>query len=130
LSYTLFFPRTIFNVVIMPTISFTELYVVEFQKHGLPHAHILLTVATEDKPTCPEDVDRIISAKIFYQTTDPLAYDITIRFMIHGSCVSCFIDGKCSKYYPKRFCNQIPIDGHNFSQCRRRRTPQQVVVNG
>jgi len=34
-------------------VSFTEVYVVEFQKRGLPHAHILLTVTSEDKPVCP-----------------------------------------------------------------------------
>ena len=48
--------------------SFTEVYVVEFQKRGLLHAHILLTVAPEDKPICLEDVDRLISAEILDQT--------------------------------------------------------------
>ena len=109
---------------------FTEVYVVEFQKRGLPHAHILLTVASEDKPICPEDVDRLISAEIPDQTTDPLAYETVTKFMVHGPCVSCLIDGKCSKLYPKRFCNQTTFDEHGFSLYRRRRNLQSVVVNG
>jgi len=72
--------------------SFTEVYVVEFQKRGLPHAHLVLTVAMEDKPFCPEDVDRLISAKILDQTIDPLAYDTITKFMVHGPCVSLLID--------------------------------------
>jgi len=81
--------------------SFTEVYVVEFQKRGLPHAHILLTVAPEDKPVCPEDVDRLISAEVPNQTTDPLAHETVTKFMVHGPCVSCLVEGKCSKLYPK-----------------------------
>jgi len=54
--------------MLMLIASFTEVYVVEFQKRGLLHAHILLTVAPEDKPICLEDVDRLISAEILDQT--------------------------------------------------------------
>ena len=57
----------------MPTVSFIELHVVKFQKCGLPHAHILLTATMKDKPACPEDVDRLISAEIPDQTMDLLA---------------------------------------------------------
>jgi len=68
-------PQNIFNALIVPIVSFIEIYVVEFQKCGLPHAHILLTVATKDKPAYLEDVDRLISVKIHDQIMDPLAYD-------------------------------------------------------
>jgi len=84
----------------------------------------------EDKPACSEDVDRLISAEIPNQSTDPLAYDTITRFVTHGPCVSCFIDEKCSKCYPKRLCNQTAFDEHGFTQYQRRRTPQKVVVNG
>ena len=39
-------------------------YVVEFQKRGLPHAHFLLIMNGRYKLTCPEQYDRIISAEI------------------------------------------------------------------
>ena len=72
---SLFYLINTFIVLITSTLYFAEVYVVEFQKRGLPHAHILLTVAPEDKPTCLKDVDRLISAEIPDQATYPLAYD-------------------------------------------------------
>ena len=44
--------------------------------------------------------------------------------------MSCLIDGKCSKTYPKRFSNQTTFDEHGFAQHRRRLTSQRVVANG
>src|SRR5262249_34988738 len=32
-----------------------HVHVIEFQKRGLPHAHILMILAPEDKPETPED---------------------------------------------------------------------------
>ena len=39
-----------------------NIHVIEFQKRGLPHAHILLILALEDKLNSPEDYDRCASA--------------------------------------------------------------------
>ena len=39
------------------------MYTMEYQKRGLPHAHILLWVAPETKVK-PEDIDLVISAEI------------------------------------------------------------------
>jgi len=75
LSNIVFYLTNTFNVLITHNLSFTEVYVVEFHKRGLPHAHILITVAPEDKPTCPENVDRLISVEIPNQDMDPLVYD-------------------------------------------------------
>ena len=87
------FSQYIIKSLIISAVSFIEVYAAEFQKGGFPYAHILLTVVMEDKPACPEDVDRLISVKILDQTTNPIAYDIVTRFMILGPCVSCLIDG-------------------------------------
>ncbi len=40
------------------------IYVVEFQKHGLPHAHILIFFIEGYKPHTVEDVDRMMSAEL------------------------------------------------------------------
>jgi len=40
------------------------LFLIEFQKRGLPHAHILIHFAPEDKPCTPADIDSIISAQL------------------------------------------------------------------
>ena len=42
--------------------SVAHTYVVEFQKRGLPHAHILLILAEVDKPTTPSQIDALICA--------------------------------------------------------------------
>lgn len=40
------------------------MYTIEFQKRGLPHAHILLFMAPGNKFPKTEDIDKIISAEI------------------------------------------------------------------
>ena len=42
----------------------TRLYVVEFQKRGLPQARILLILAPEDKPRSADDYDEIVCAQL------------------------------------------------------------------
>ena len=40
--------------------TIAHLYVIEFQKRGLPHAHILLFFHPEDRPRTTDDVDKHI----------------------------------------------------------------------
>ena len=42
----------------------TNICIIEFQKRGLPHAHIVIWLHDEDKPVNIEDIDKIISAEI------------------------------------------------------------------
>ena len=42
----------------------TYVYVVEFQKCGLPHAHFLLIMQNKYKLMCPEQYGLLISAEI------------------------------------------------------------------
>ncbi len=46
------------------------IYVIEFQKRGLPHAHILIFFAKDYKPHTVEDVDRMISAEFLNPETN------------------------------------------------------------
>ena len=39
-------------------------WTIEFQKRGLPHAHILLVVRSEDKPRTPDGASRVVSAEL------------------------------------------------------------------
>ena len=54
----------------------TYVYVVEFQKRGLPHAHILLILAPEDKIYTVEKYDSIVSAEIPDSILYSFAYEI------------------------------------------------------
>jgi hypothetical protein len=80
------------------------IYVVEFQKRGLPHAHILIFFTKECKPHTVEDVDRMISAKHSNSETNKLAHETVARCMMHGPCgvafpnAMCMEEDKCKKY--------------------------------
>jgi hypothetical protein len=50
--------RQIFGVVV------AYIYVIEFQKRDLPHAHIVIFSRDEDKPRTREIIDQLISAEI------------------------------------------------------------------
>ena len=86
-----------------------HVYTIEFQNRGLPHAHILVILADEDKPRDPSQYDTILSAEIPDRLDNPRLYNIVKRCMIHGSCglakriAPCMRDGNCSKKYPKEF---------------------------
>jgi hypothetical protein len=87
------------------------IYTIEFQKRGLPHAHILLILAPEDKFNSTDDVDAVISAEIPDKETNPMLYETISRDMLHGPCdptfkdTRCMEDGKCKKRFPNKFSN-------------------------
>lgn len=62
------------------------MYTIEFQKRGLPHAHILLWLEEEWKAITPTEIDDIISAEIPCKEQDPVAYKIVTEQMLHGPC--------------------------------------------
>jgi hypothetical protein len=79
------------------------IYVVEFQKRGLLHVHILIFFIEDYKPHTVEDVDCIISAKLLNSKTNKLAHETVARCMMHGPCGAafpnalCMEEGKCKK---------------------------------
>ncbi|UYV64563.1 hypothetical protein LAZ67_3001189, partial [Cordylochernes scorpioides] len=62
-------------------------HVIEFQKRGLPHAHILIILAAEAKYNTEADIDRIVSAEIPDKEKFPVLFGIVTKHMIHGPCV-------------------------------------------
>jgi len=95
-----------------------HIHVVEFQKRGLPHAHNLLIVDPDDKPSAPEFIDTVVSAEIPDPIVFPALHKIIVSSMLHGPCgvqnmsSQCMKDGKCSKKFPKAFMEHttIPLD--------------------
>ena len=61
-------------------------FVVEFQKRGLPHAHILLIVRSEDKPCTPTMIDELVYAEIPDPEQHPHLYKLVENHMVHGPC--------------------------------------------
>jgi hypothetical protein len=85
------------------------IYVFEFQKHGLSHAHILIFFVEDYKPHIVEDVNCMISAEFSNPKINRLAHETVVRCMMHGPCgaafpnAPCMEDGKCKKQYPCKF---------------------------
>ena len=92
-----------------------HIYVIEWQKRGLPHAHILLCLEESDKIKTIEQVDAIVSAEIPDKTIHKLAYETVTTCLMHGPCgpsflnAPCIIEGKCSKHFPKSSCQTTLI---------------------
>jgi hypothetical protein len=63
-----------------------HVYVLEFQKRGLPHAHFLLIMEQRYKLTCPEQYDRLICVELLDMVKYPLLYKMVIKHMMHGPC--------------------------------------------
>ena len=86
-----------------------RVYSIEFQKRGLPHMHLLLSLYPRDRPRTPADVDCIIRASWPDSEQEPQLFDIVKCCMVHGPCGSafphapCMREGKCSKGFPKPF---------------------------
>ena len=63
-----------------------NIHVIEFQKKGLPHAHILIVLDKLNKPHTPDDVDSMICAEIPNKDKYPDLYDTVVSCMLHGPC--------------------------------------------
>ncbi|KAK9740632.1 hypothetical protein RND81_03G049700 [Saponaria officinalis] len=72
-------------------------YVVEFQKRGLPHAHFLIILKPEFRLKCPEDYDKFISAEIPPEGEAHLRKSV-LRHMMHGPCGPLNTECPCMKH--------------------------------
>ncbi|XP_076933572.1 uncharacterized protein LOC143599520 [Bidens hawaiensis] len=108
-------------------------YTIEFQKRGLPHAHICIFMHPGSKIHNPQDVDNIISAEIPNTDSDPYLYKLVSDLMIHGPCgdanpkCTCMVNKKCSKNFPKMFIDETAVDSQGFPVYKRRDNGQYVV---
>jgi len=111
------------------------MYTIEFQKRGLPHAHLLLFLHQSDKYPRADDIDKVISAEIPCPIANPKLYECVKDHMIHGPCgvvnksLPCMKNGKCSRFYPKKFQSSTTISEDGFPQYRRRDNGVCVVKN-
>ncbi len=105
-----------------------DVYVIEFQKRGLPHAHLIVILKAEDRPRSPADCDRFVSAEIPDPEQFPAAHAAVVKHMMHGPCgplnpsAPCMKDGRCSKGYPKPFLAETNMSESGQPQYRRYET--------
>ena len=105
------------------------IYSIEFQKRGLPHAHILIILKPSCKINTVERIDEIISAEI---PTDPELREIVLRCMIHAKCgedplARCRKNGKECKYgFPKPFAEHTSYEQFDDYHPNYRRRPPEM----
>lgn len=113
-----------------------HVHVIEFQKRGLPHCHMLIILREEDKLRNRDDIDRLISAEIPDPEEDTELYDLVKQCMIHGPCgilnpaSVCMEDGKCRKRFPKEFRDETMENLNGYPAYRRRNNGRTVNVGG
>ena len=111
-------------------------YVIEFQKRGLPHCHILIILDQSSKLRDCHDIDNIISAEIPDETKDPHLHQIIKSCMMHGPCgiynpqSVCMDNGVCTKNYPKEFSSDTVLCVNGYPQYRRRNNGRCVLIRG
>ncbi len=107
---------------------FAIIWVIEFQKRGLPHLHILLILDEVSKLRIAEDYDSMVSAEISNPICHPKAYETITSCMVHGPCdldffnAQCMEQGKCKKRYSCSFSEETRYDVNGYPEYRRRQT--------
>ncbi|XP_073300535.1 uncharacterized protein [Primulina huaijiensis] len=110
-------------------------YVIEYQKRGLPHVHMLVIFENNDKLCTPDHFDSIVRAEITSQTEEPNLHKAVLHHMIHGQCGSinlncpCMVNGKCKKNFPKPFVEYTSKGNDSYPLYRRREGGQVSITN-
>ena len=102
------------------------LYVIEFQKRGLPHAHFVLIFTPQYSADTAGRVDQLITAEI--PEEEGLERELMLEFMLHEPCASrpsakCRRGpgNECRHNFPKDFCSETRYGGTDHKTVYRRR---------
>ena len=125
---------------------YAHLETIEYQGRGLPHVHMLFTLIEADKPQSPELIDIITTAEL---PADPETIqdptlkaqaqrleDLVVTNMLHGPCPGrpCWVDGKCTKHYPKPYNGATYINERFSYPVYKRTSPEDggrtIIRNG
>lgn len=80
-----------------------HMHVIEYQKRGLPHAHLLVILHEDDKLVTPDDVDAVICAELPDREAEPELFETISALGLHSPCgtdrptAPCMKDGNCDK---------------------------------
>ncbi|XP_050875206.1 uncharacterized protein LOC127078827 [Lathyrus oleraceus] len=97
---------------------------------------MLIFLHPSNKYPKPEDIDKIISAEVLDPNKDPKLYNLVKTHMVHGPCglenlrSPYMKDGKCSKYYPKKFQPTTIVDQDGYPVYRRKDNGHTIDKNG
>ena len=112
-----------------------RLYGVEFQKRGLPRAHILCILANEHAPRSTDDYDDIVRAVTPDPEKEPALWHTITTSMMHGPFGSlkphaaCMEGGSCANGYPGRFIDSV-VAAQGFPEYKRPGDGRTVLKRG
>ena len=113
-----------------------NIHVIEYQKRGLPHAHILIWLVSDAKVRTVEELDSLICAEIPDPEVFPRLHEIVSRCMMHGPCglanpsARCMENGKCTKDFPKKFQEVTVLESNGYPLYKRPDNGRVVIKNG
>ena len=116
----------------------SKINVIELQKRGKPHSHILIHLDDADKIRCAADIDSIVSAEIPDPNLFPELYQVVSSCMMHGPCGGtfnitegvCMRDGECTKAFPKPYAPHTVFADNGYPVYRRLDDGRAVTKNG
>ena len=100
------FKKKIFGKVV------AHIHVIEFQKRGLSHVHIIIILQEGYKILSKDQFDRYVSIKFPNKELYPDLYELIVKNMIHNPCgkymsiKSCIVNDKCKFHHPRDFCSR------------------------
>nr|XP_016462367.1 PREDICTED: uncharacterized protein LOC107785554 [Nicotiana tabacum] len=89
-----------------------HVFVVEFQKIGLPHIHLLVILKEGHKIQIADQYDKFITAEILDKSKYSLLHELVVKHMLHcpwgqhHPTNSCMQYGQCKYHYPRSFINK------------------------
>ncbi|KAI8563236.1 hypothetical protein RHMOL_Rhmol03G0096700 [Rhododendron molle] len=110
--------------------------IIEFQKRGLPHMHVLFFLKGGDKIHTCAQVDQLVCVKFPNPEDDPELFETITSYMVHGPCVaqnshaSCMKNRKCTKRYPRDFVETTTMDENGYPIYRRCNDGKVYIVRG
>jgi hypothetical protein len=61
-----------------------DIHVIEWQKRGLPHAHILFILHSDHKPRGLDEFNRMVSTELPDKDAHPTLFEVVTSCMLHG----------------------------------------------
>lgn len=96
----------------------------------------MLFLDRKDKEKSTADIDSIITAEIPDLESDLQYFTCVTEYMVHGPCgisnpsSPCMSDGRCTKYFPKKFVEVTCLDEDGYPVYKRRDDGRVVIKDG
>lgn len=84
--------------------------VIEYQKRGLPHIHMLIILERSYKINNPNKYDNYVNAEIPDKNIDPYLHQCVTTHMLHGPCSkdTCMRNGRSCRFdFPKNYGQRL-----------------------